>query len=87
MLMLSATLTGTLLTRYEDAISVVPLLVAFIPMLMDTGGNWVFPVSVIALDEIHFKDLFRVVYKEFRISLIVGVILRPTGEDFTDVPE
>ena len=79
-LMLSATLTGTLLTRYEDAISVVPLLVAFIPMLMDTGGNCgsqsaTLVIRGIALDEIHFKDLFRVVYKEFRISLIVGVIL------------
>ena len=79
-LMLSATLTGTLLTRYEDAISVVPLLVAFIPMLMDTGGNCgsqsaTLVIRGIALDEIHFKDLFRVVNKEFRISLIVGVIL------------
>ena len=79
-LMLSATLTGTLLTRYEEAISVVPLLVAFIPMLMDTGGNCgsqsaTLVIRGIALDEIHFKDLFRVVYKEFRISLIVGVIL------------
>ena len=58
----------------------MPLLVAFIPMLMDTGGNCgsqsaTLVIRGIALDEIHFKDLFRVVYKEFRISLIVGVIL------------
>ena len=79
-LMLSATVTGTLITRYENAISLVPLLVAFIPMLMDTGGNCgsqsaTLIIRGIALDEIHFKDLFRVMYKEFRISLIVGVIL------------
>ena len=79
-LMLSATVTGTMITRYEDAIAVVPLLVAFIPMLMDTGGNCGSQSSTliirgIALDEIHLSDLFRVIYKEFRIALLVGVIL------------
>lgn len=79
-LMISATVTGILITRYEDAISVIPLLVAFIPMLMDTGGNCgsqsaTLIIRGIALDEVHFKDVFRVMYKEFRISLLVGVIL------------
>lgn len=79
-LMLSATVTGTLITRYENAIAMVPLLVAFIPMLMDTGGNCgsqsaTLVIRGIALDEIHFKDLLRVMYKEFRISLLVGIVL------------
>lgn len=79
-LMISATVTGILITRYEDAISVIPLLVAFIPMLMDTGGNCgsqsaTLIIRGIALDEVHFKDVFRVMYKEFRISILVGVIL------------
>ena len=38
-LMFSATITGSIITRYENAFSAVPLLVSFIPMLMDTGGN------------------------------------------------
>lgn len=79
-LMLSATFTGIIITHYEDAFAVVPMLVSFIPMLMDTGGNCGSQSSTliirgIALDEIHFKDIFKVMFKEFRISLIVGVIL------------
>ena len=79
-LMLSATFTGIIITRYEDAFQVMPLLVAFIPMLMDTGGNCGSQSSTLiirglALDEIHFSDMFRVVFKEFRISLIVGSVL------------
>lgn len=77
-LMLSATITGSIITKYEDAFAAIPLLVAFIPMLMDTGGNCGSQSSTliirgIALDEIHFKDIFRVMFKEFRISLLVGV--------------
>ena len=63
-LMFSATITGTIITRYENAFAAVPLLVSFIPMLMDTGGN---------CDEIKFKDIFRVIFKEFRIALLVGI--------------
>lgn len=79
-LMLSATFTGIIITHYEDAFAVVPMLVSFIPMLMDTGGNCGSQSSTliirgIALDEIHFKDIFKVMFKEFRISLIVGTIL------------
>ncbi|HIQ99229.1 MAG TPA: magnesium transporter [Candidatus Scybalocola faecavium] len=79
-LMLSATITGSILTHYEDAFQAIPLLVSFIPMLMDTGGNCGTQSSTLiirglALDEIHFRDIFRVMFKEFRISLIVGVIL------------
>ena len=79
-LMFSATVTGTIITKYEDAFAAIPLLVAFIPMLMDTGGNCGSQSSTliirgIALNEIRFQDLFRVIFKEFRVSLIVGVAL------------
>lgn len=79
-LMLSATLTGTIITKYEAAFESLPLLVAFIPMLMDTGGNCgsqssTLVIRGIALDEIHFRDIFRVMFKEFRISLIIGIVL------------
>lgn len=79
-LMFSATITGSIITRYENAFQAVPLLVSFIPMLMDTGGNCGSQSSTLiirglALGDIKFKDLFRVIFKEFRISLIVGTIL------------
>lgn len=79
-LMFSATVTGTIITKYEDAFAALPLLVAFIPMLMDTGGNCGSQSSTliirgIALDEIRFRDIFRVIFKEFRISLLVGTAL------------
>ena len=79
-LMFSATITGSIITRYENAFQAVPLLVSFIPMLMDTGGNCGSQSSTLiirglALGDIKFKDLFRVIFKEFRISLIVGAIL------------
>lgn len=79
-LMLSATFTGIIITRYEDAFSVMPMLVSFIPMLMDTGGNCgsqssTLVIRGIALDEVHFSDIFKILFKEFRISLIVGFFL------------
>ena len=79
-LMFSATLTGSIITRYENAFQAVPLLVSFIPMLMDTGGNCGSQSSTliirgIALNEIRFKEIFKVMFKEFRIALVVGVIL------------
>ena len=79
-LMLSSSITGMILTRYENAFAAVPLLVSFIPMLMDTGGNCGSQSSTliirgIALDEIHFSDFFRALFKEFRISLVVSLVL------------
>ena len=79
-LMLSATATGMIITHYENAFAAVPILVSFIPMLMDTGGNCGSQSSTliirgIALGEIIFRDIFKVMFKEFRISIIVGVIL------------
>ena len=79
-LMLSATLTGTIITRYETAFATVPLLVSFIPMLTGTGGNCGSQTSTMiirgmSLGEVKLKDFFKVVFKEFRIALIVSVIL------------
>lgn len=83
-LMFTSIATGTIITRYEDAFASIPLLVSFIPMLMDTGGNCGSQSSTliirgIALSQIRFKDIFRVVFKEFRISLIVGAVLAATN--------
>ena len=83
-LMLSATITGSLLTKYEEAFQAIPILVSFIPMLMSTGGNCGSQSSTtvirgLATGEIQFKDFFKAVFKEFRISLIVSVILAVTN--------
>ena len=79
-LMFTSIITGTIITRYENAFAAIPLLVSFVPMLMDTGGNCgsqsaTLIIRGIALDEIRFTDLFKVMFKEFRISLIVGAFL------------
>lgn len=83
-LMLSATITGSLLTKYEEAFQAIPILVSFIPMLMSTGGNCGSQSSTtvirgLATGEIQFKDFFKAVFKEFRISLIVSIILAVTN--------
>ena len=77
-LMLSSTITGTIITQYENAFAAIPLLISFIPMLMDTGGNCGSQSSTLiirglALDEIRFKDIFRVIFKEFRVALLVSL--------------
>lgn len=79
-LMISATLTQLIITKYENAFEALPLLVSFMPMIMDTGGNCGAQSSTliirgIALNEIRFRDFFRVVLKEFRISIIVSAVL------------
>lgn len=79
-LMFSATLTGSIISNYEHAFEVMPVLVSFIPMLMDTGGNCGSQSSTLiirglAIDEIKFSDFFKVVFKEFRISIVVGIVL------------
>ena len=79
-LMLSAAITGGILTKYEAACSAIPLLVSFIPMLMSTGGNCGSQSSTMiirgmSLDEIRLRDFFRVVWMELRVSLLIGVTL------------
>ena len=79
-LMLSATFTGMLITKYEQAFAAIPLLVSFIPMLMDTGGNCgaqssTMVIRGLALEEIHFSDFFRLWLSEITVALICGVTL------------
>ena len=80
LLMLSATFTGMVTTRYEAAISVLPLLVSFMPMLMDTAGNCgnqtsTLMVRGVALGEVETGDIMKVLWKELRVSAIVGITL------------
>lgn len=79
-LMISMSITGIITMRYENAFEALPILVAFMPMIMDTGGNCSSQSSTmiirgIALDEIHFSDIFKVIFKEFRISIIISAVL------------
>ena len=79
-LMLSSAMTGGIITKYENAFAAVPLLVAFIPMIMDTGGNCGSQSSTLiirglATDELELKDVFRILWKEIRVAIVVGVIL------------
>lgn len=79
-LMISATFTGYIIRYFEDALQSVVALVTFIPMLMDTGGNAgsqsaTLVIRGIALGEIEFKDILKIMWKEFRISILVGLVL------------
>lgn len=79
-LMVSATITGNIITKYENAFAAVPLLVAFIPMLMGTGGNCGSQASTLiirglATNEIKIKDIVKVIWKEIRVAVLVGVVL------------
>ena len=79
-LMISATVTGIITTKYETAFEALPILVSFMPMIMGTGGNCGSQSSTmiirgIALEEIEFKDFFKVVFKEFRIAILVSIML------------
>jgi len=80
LLMISATLTGSVLTKFENALLAYSVLLAYIPMLMGTGGNAGGQTSVtiirgLSLNEIEFEDSFRVIWKEIRIAVVCGVIL------------
>lgn len=77
LLMFSAMITGKILGRYENAFAALPVLVTFIPMLTDTGGNAgsqssTVVIRAMALGEIGTKDIGKVLLKEFLIALIVG---------------
>ena len=79
-LMISATVTGGVITQYENAFEALPLLVAFLPMVMGTGGNCGSQSSTmiirgLANDEIKLKYFFRAWWKEVRVALLVGVAL------------
>lgn len=79
-LMLSATFTGAIINHFESALAAQVVLTAFIPMLMDTGGNCGSQSSVtiirgLSLGEIQFSDWLRVVWKETRVAVLCGVTL------------
>lgn len=80
LLMISATFTGSIIASFEDRLAVCTALVSFIPMLMDTGGNCgsqssVTVIRALSLDELHFTDLFRVMWKEARAAVLCGAAL------------
>lgn len=79
-LMVSATFTGLIIAHFEDALAAQVTLTAFIPMLMDTGGNSGSQASVtvirgLSLNELGFRDLAKVVWKEARVAILCGVTL------------
>jgi magnesium transporter len=80
LLMVSATFTGKIIQSFEDKLATYTILTAFIPMLMDTGGNAGGQTSVsiiraLSLGDIEFKDLFKTIFKEFRVALICSIVL------------
>lgn len=80
LLMVSATFTGMIITSFEDALAAYTVLTAYIPMLMDTGGNSGGQASVtiiraLSLEEIEFSDIFRVIWKESRVAIMCGLTL------------
>ncbi|RKM57717.1 MULTISPECIES: magnesium transporter [unclassified Butyrivibrio] len=79
-LMVSATFTGAIITKFEDALSAYVILTAYIPMLMDTGGNAGSQASVsiirsLSLKEIEFANLFKIIWKEIRVAVLCGLTL------------
>jgi len=79
-LMFLATFTGLIINHFEDALAAQTALIAFIPMLMGTGGNAGNQASVsiirsLTLGELEFSDFLRVIWKEFRVSLLTGIAL------------
>lgn len=79
-LLISATFTGIIITKFEAALAASVALTAFIPMLMDTGGNSgsqssVTLIRMLALDEVHLRDVGRIVWKELRVALLCSVTL------------
>lgn len=80
LLMLSATVTGEILGYYENAMATMPILITFIPMLMGTGGNCgsqssTLMIRGLAVGEIEFSDILRVIFKEIRVAVVVGSLL------------
>lgn len=80
LLMISATFTGGIITSFEDSLSSCVVLTAFIPMLMDSGGNAggqanVSVIRSLSLNEIVIGDIFRVIWKEARVAVVCGATL------------
>ena len=80
LLMVSATFTGLIISRFESALEKLVILTAFIPMLMDTAGNSGSQASVtiirgLSLNEIEFKDILQIIWKEVRVAVLCGISL------------
>jgi len=80
LLMLTSIITGAILNNYESAFVSLPILVSFVPLLMDTGGNCGSQTSTLVIrgfsrDEIKLKDFFKVWWKEIRVAMLVGIML------------
>ena len=80
LLMVSATFTGMIISSFEESLGILPILTVFIPMLMDTGGNSgsqssVTVIRALSLDELHFKDIFTVIWKEVRAAALCAIAL------------
>lgn len=79
-LMLSSIVTGAIITKYETAFAAVPILVAFIPMIMGTTGNCGSQTSTLIIrgmsnDEVQVKDYLKAVWKELRVAILVALML------------
>ena len=84
LLMISATFTGAIITKYTNALSSYVVLTAYIPMLMDTGGNAGSQASVsiirgLSLGEVEFGDIFKTIWKEIRVAILCGLTLSLTN--------
>ena len=80
LLMLSATFTGQIIASFEEKLAAIPVLIAFIPMLMGTGGNSGGQSSVtiirgLAIGEIENRDILKIIWKETRVALLCGAVL------------
>jgi magnesium transporter len=83
LLMVSATVTGMIITSFENALAAQAALTAFIPMLMGTGGNSgsqssVTVIRALSLNELEFSDILKVVWKEIRTAVLCGLALAAT---------
>lgn len=80
LLMISATFTGKIIQHFEESLAACVILTSFIPMLMDTGGNAggqssATIIRALSLNDIEFKDIFKVIFKEIKVSLVISITL------------
>ena len=80
LLMISSTFTGQIINSFEKSLAILPVLTVYIPMLMDTGGNAGSQASVtiirsLSLNQVNFKDIGRIIWKELKVSIMVGLTL------------
>jgi magnesium transporter len=79
-LMISATITGNIISKFQNVLQTIVILATYMPMLMNTGGNAgsqssTLAIRGLALGEIRPRDYYMVIWKEFRVSILVGLVL------------